>query len=152
MTLKELLLIPKHIFIREQPHPAQVLLDNSIKHKKPQLSCLNRLRPLNATTNPSVILTPETLINAIAENNQQEQALLLIEDERINWKQLLSLITLHPLNVLFYNYNSWTKKLKRAKKFLEIIKKSERVIINKDNEELYVDKIPTGLKASVFFV
>ena len=44
------------------------------------------------------------------------------------------------------------KKLKRAKKFLEIIKKSERVIINKDNEELYVDKIPTGLKASVFFV
>ena len=41
-------------------------------------------------------------------------------------------------------------KLKRAKKVLEIIKKSERVTINKENEELYVDKVPTGLKASVF--
>ena len=41
-------------------------------------------------------------------------------------------------------------KLKRAKKVLEVIKKSERVKINKDIEEIYVDKVPTGLKASVF--
>ena len=33
---------------------------------------------------------------------------------------------------------------------MEVIKKSERVIINKENEELYVDKVPTDLKASVF--
>ena len=40
-------------------------------------------------------------------------------------------------------------KLKRAKKVLEVIKKSVRVKINKDNEEIYVDKVPIGLKASV---
>ena len=43
-------------------------------------------------------------------------------------------------------------KLKRAKKVLEVIKKSERVKINKDNEEIYVGKVLTGLKASVFAV
>ena len=59
-----------------------ILLDNSIKHKKPQLSYLNRLRPLIATTtNPPVLPTPETLIKNTAENNQQEQAPLLTEDE-----------------------------------------------------------------------
>ena len=40
-------------------------------------------------------------------------------------------------------------KLNRAKKVLEIIKMSERVIINKENEELYFDKVLTDLKASV---
>ena len=40
--------------------------------------------------------------------------------------------------------------LKRAKKSLEFFKKSERLIVNKENEELYVDKVPTGLNASVF--
>ena len=35
-------------------------------------------------------------------------------------------------------------KLKRVKKVLEITKKSKRVIINKENEELYVDKVPNG--------
>ena len=53
-----------------------------MKHKKPQLSYLNHLRPLNAiTANSSVLPTPETLINATAENNQQEQALFLTEVE-----------------------------------------------------------------------
>ena len=41
-------------------------------------------------------------------------------------------------------------KLERAKKILQVIKKSERVKINKDKEELHVDKVSTGLKASVF--
>ena len=41
-------------------------------------------------------------------------------------------------------------KLKRAKKVLENIVKSQRDKINKDNEELYIDKNPTRLKASVF--
>ena len=51
--------------------------------KKPQLLYLNRLRPLKATTttNPPVITTSETLVNATADNNQNEQALLLTEDE-----------------------------------------------------------------------
>ena len=42
-------------------------------------------------------------------------------------------------------------KLKQAKKALEIVKNSERVIVNNENEELFVVKVPTGLKASVFF-
>ena len=62
MTAHEFVLIPKHIYIGEKPHAAHVLLDNSIKHKKPQLSYLNHLRPPNATTtNPSVIPTPESV-------------------------------------------------------------------------------------------
>ena len=105
MTAHELVLIPKHIYIREQPHAAQSLLDNSINYKKPQLSYLNRLGPLKATitTNPPVMPTPETLINATADNNQQEQALLLTEDEG-NEMRVLSLMTLYPLNVSRYNY------------------------------------------------
>ena len=31
----------KNLCIRKQPHAAQTLLDNSIKHKKPELSYLN---------------------------------------------------------------------------------------------------------------
>ena len=43
-------------------------------------------------------------------------------------------------------------KLQRAKKFLEVITKSERVKINKYNQELYVDKVPTGLKSYSFIL
>ena len=155
MTAQEFVLIPKHIYTREQPHAAQILLENSIKHKKPQLSYLNRLRPPKATTtiNPPVIPTPETFINATTDNNQQEQALPLTEDEgkeletstEPNEASSTERITLQ-LQLMDEN------KLMRAKQVLEIIKKSERVTINKENEELYVDKVPTGLKASVFFV
>ena len=86
MAAEEFGLIPKHMYIRDQPHAAQILLDNSIKHKKPQLSYLNRLRPLNesartttsAIDTPAVIPpTPEPPIVAKAENNPQKQALLL---------------------------------------------------------------------------
>ena len=42
------------------------------------------------------------------------------------------------------------KKFFRAKTILEIIKKSEKVTKNSDNEVIYVDKVPTGLKAAVF--
>ena len=41
-------------------------------------------------------------------------------------------------------------KIKRPKIVLEVIKKSERVKINKDKEKIYVDKVPTRLKTSVF--
>ncbi|XP_063711580.1 DNA mismatch repair protein Msh6-like [Symsagittifera roscoffensis] len=86
MAAEEFGLIPKHMYISDQPHAAQILLDNSIKHKKPQLSYLNRLRPLNesartttsAIDTPAVIPpTPEPPIVAKAENNPQKQALLL---------------------------------------------------------------------------
>ena len=41
-------------------------------------------------------------------------------------------------------------KLRRSKKVLENVKKSEQVTKNKENEKLYVDKVPNGLKASIF--
>ena len=120
---------------------------------KPQLSYLKRLGPLKATTttNPPVITSPETLANATADNNQQEQALLLREDEgneletSTERKDALSTecITL-KLQLMDKNI------LKRAKKLLEIIKKSERVTMNKKTEELYVDNVPIGLNASIF--
>ena len=34
MAAEEFVLIPKHTYIREQPHASQVLLNSSIKHKK----------------------------------------------------------------------------------------------------------------------
>ena len=42
------------------------------------------------------------------------------------------------------------KTFVRAKIILEIIKKSERVTINRDNEVVYVDKVPRGPKAAIF--
>ena len=42
------------------------------------------------------------------------------------------------------------KKFIRAKTILEIIKNSERVTINRNNEVIYADKKPTGLEATVF--
>ena len=166
------------MYIRDQPHAAHILLDNSIKHKKPQLSYLNRLRPLNEQqeqqqhqlliTSAVIPPTPEPPIVAKAENNPQKHALPLTsqdddddddgdgdddddDDEGNEMEKSLSLVRHYPQNVSCYNYSSMDEhKFKRAKKVLEIIKKSERVKINKDNEEIYVDKVPTGLKASVF--
>ena len=42
------------------------------------------------------------------------------------------------------------KKLTRAKNVLKIMKSSTRVKINKNDEMIYLDKVPTGIKASVF--
>ena len=114
---------------------------------------MNRLRPLKATTtvNPPVTPTPEIIINATADNNQQRQALLLTEDEgngletstevydALSAERITSQLQLMEEN-----------KLKRAKKVLQVNKKSERVTINKEIKELYVDEFPTGLNASVF--
>ena len=33
MTAEEFILIPKHLYVKEQPQPARVLHDNNIKHK-----------------------------------------------------------------------------------------------------------------------
>ena len=153
MTAQEIVLIPKHIYIREQPRAAQILLDNSIKHKKPQLSYLNRLRPLKATTttNHPVIPTHETLINATADNSQQEQALLFTEDEgneletstELNDALSTELFTLQSQLIDKTN-------LSEQKKVLENIKKSERVTINKENEEFYVIKFQPVLRHQFF--
>ena len=51
MTAEEFTLIPKQLYVKEQPHAARVLHDNTIKHKNAQLSYFNRLRPQ---------LTPQT--------------------------------------------------------------------------------------------
>ena len=175
MAAEEFVLIPKHMYIRDQPHAAHILLDNSIKHKKPQLSCLNRLRPLNesarttttsAIVSPAVIPpTPEPPIVAKAENNPQKQALPLTsqdddddgdgddddDDEGNEMEKSVELSeALSTERILLQLQLMDEHKFKRAKKVLEVIKKSERVKINKDNEEIYVDKVPTGLKASVF--
>ena len=170
MAAEEFVLIPKHMYIRNQPHAAQILLDNSIKHKKPQLSYLSCLRPLNesARTKISAIDTtaviPPTLEPPIvlkAENNPQKQALLLtsqddddVDDDEGNELQknaeLIEALSTESILLQLLLMDEY--KIKRAKKLLEIINKSEQVKINKDNEEFYVDKRPTGLKASVFFV
>ena len=176
MAAEEFVLIPKHMYIRDQPHAAHILLDNSIKHKKPQLSYLNRLRPLNesarttttsAIEKPAVIPpTPEPPIVAKAENNPQKQALPLTsqddddddddgdddgDDEGNEMEKSVELSeALSTERILLQLQLMDEHKFKRAKKVLEVIKKSERVKINKDNEEIYVDKVPTGLKASVF--
>ena len=156
------------------------MLDNSIKHKKPQLSYLNHLRPLNesARTTTSAIDTPavippipEPSIVAKAENNPQKQALPLTsqdddddddddddeddddddDDEGNEMEKSVELSeALSTERILLQLQLMDEHKLKRAKKVLEVIKKSERVKINKDNEENYVDKVPTGLKASIF--
>ena len=42
------------------------------------------------------------------------------------------------------------KKFVRAKVKLKIIEKSERVTINRYNEVIFVDKLPTVLKAAIF--
>ena len=174
MAAEEFVLIPKHMYIRDQPHAAHILLDNSIKHKKQQLSYLNRLRPLNesatstttsAIDTPAVIPpTPEPPIVAKAENNPQKQALPLTsqdddddgdgdddDDEGNEMEKSVELSeALSTERILLQLQLMDEHKFKRAKKVLEVIKKSERVKINKDNEEIYVDKKPTGLKASVF--
>ena len=93
-----------------------------MKHKKPQLSYLNRLRPLNAiTANSSVLPTPETLINATAENNQQEQALFLTEVEVNELETSAELNDSSSTERIMLQLQLMDKiKLKRDKKILEL--------------------------------
>ena len=176
MAAAELSLIPKHMYIRDQSFAAQNLLDNAIKHKKPQLSYLNRLRTLNepartttttktsTTDTPSVIPpTPEPPIVAKAENNPQKQALLLTSqdddvdddnDDEGNEMEKSSELSeaISTERTLLQLHLMVKHKNKRAKKNLEVNKKSDTVKIDKDNDKNYVDKLPTGLKASIFCI
>ena len=70
--------------------------------------------------------TPETLINATAENNQQEQALLLTEDEGNDLETSSGLndasSTSSTERVMLQLQLMKENNLKGAKKFLEIFK------------------------------
>ena len=82
MTAEELILIPKHLYVKEQPHAARVLHDNNIKQKNAQLSYLNRLRPrLPPQTNKTTSKTKETFTENVEP--QQEQLKLLTDDEEV---------------------------------------------------------------------
>ena len=54
MAAEEFVLVPKHMYIRDQPHAAQILLNNSITHKKVQTSFLNRLRLQNESARTTI--------------------------------------------------------------------------------------------------
>ena len=169
MAAEEFVLIPKHTYIREQPHASQVLLNNSIKHKKPQLSYLNRMRPLIPTKQNSVssetlplplpptppstpIVDPgeqstglltEDETNQYQEGGEEEEKRIVGEKERkdniINYERILLQFQIME-----------DKKFTRYKKILEVIKSSTRVSINAMDETIYVDNVPTGLKAASF--
>ena len=132
MAAEEFVQIPKHMCIRDQPHAAKVLLVNSIKHKKPQLSYLNRLS-LNestrtaATTTPATPViprTPESPIVTKAETNPQNQALLLTEDDDEGNEMEINAELSDALSterILLQLQLMDEHKLKRTKKFLEFI-------------------------------
>ena len=45
MTAEDFILIPKLLYVKEQPHAARVLHDNNIKHKKLNYPILTGLDP-----------------------------------------------------------------------------------------------------------
>ena len=98
MAAEEFVLIPKHTYTREQPHASQVLFNSSIKHKKPQLSYLNRMRPLIPTKQNSVSTetlplpippTPPQRLLLTLGNNQQDflQKMRLINIRKVGRKR-----------------------------------------------------------------
>ena len=134
---EEFVLISKHMYIRDQPHAAHILLENSIKHKKPPLSYWNRLRPLNAsartTATTSAIDTtviPQPLNHlslprqkTIRENKLSFSLKMMMMMKETRWKKILSLVKHYPLNVSCFNYNSGTNtNLSERKKFLKLLK------------------------------
>ena len=81
MTAEEFILIPTHLYVKEQPHAARVLHDNNIKHKNAQLSYLNRLRPQLPPQTSKTTATKETFTDNVEP--QQEQLKLLTDDEEV---------------------------------------------------------------------
>ena len=153
MTAEEFILIPKHLYVKEQPHAARVLHDNNIKHKNAQLSYLNRLRPQLPPQTSKTTATKETFTDNVEP--QQEQLKLLTDDEevpveRVKDEKLEEKHNRQTESILGQLQVLEDKKFVRAKTVLEIIENSERVTINQDNEVIYVDKVPTGLKATIF--
>ena len=153
MTAEEFILIPKHLYVKEQPHAARVLHDNNNKHKNAQLSYLNRLRPQLPPQTSKTTATKETFTDNVEP--QQEQLKLLTDNEEVPVERVKDEILEEKHNRQFKSILGQLqvledKKFVRAKTVLEIIKNSERVTKNRDNEVIYVDKVPTGLKATIF--
>ena len=153
MSAEEFILIPKHLYVKEQPHAARVLHDNNIKHKNAQLSYLNRLRPQLPPQASKTTATKETFTENVEP--QQEQLKLLTDDEKVPVERDKDEILEDKLDrqtetILGQLQVLDDKKFVRAKTVLEIIEISERVTINRDNEVIYVDKVPIGLKATIF--
>ena len=153
MTAEEFILIPKHLYVKEQPHAARVHHDSNNKHKNAQLSYLNRLRPQLPPQTSKTTATKETFTDNVEP--QQEQLKQLTDDEEVPVERVKDEILEEKHNrqtesILGQLQVLEDKKFVRAKTLLEIIENSERVTINRDNEVIYVEKVPTGLKAEVF--
>ena len=147
MTAEEFILIPKHLYV------ARVLHDNNIKHKNAQLSYPNRLRSQLPPQTSKTTATKETFTEKIEP--QQEQLKLLTDNEEVPVERDKDEILKEKHNrqtesVLGQLQVLEDKKFVRAKTVLEIIENSERITINRDNVVIYVDKVPTGLKAAIF--
>ena len=127
ITAEELILIPKHLYVKEQPHAARVLQNNTIKHKNAQLSYFNRLRPQLPPPTSKTTATKVTFTENAAEP-QQEQLELLPDDEQVRVER-------DKDEILEEKNDSQTesilgqlqflegKKFFRAKTIVEIIKK-----------------------------
>ena len=63
MTAEEFILIPKHLYVNEQPHAARVLHDNTINY----ISYLNRLRQQLPPQTSKTTATKETFTENAAE-------------------------------------------------------------------------------------
>ena len=61
------------------------------------------------------------------------------KDNKINYERILLQLQIME-----------DKKFSRAKNILEVIKSSTRVSINAMDETIYVDNVPTGIKAASF--
>ena len=117
------------------------------------LSYLNRLRPQLPPQTSKTTATKETFTDNVEP--QQEQLKLLTDDEEVPVERVKDEILEEKHNrqtesILGQLQVLEDKKFVRAKTVLEIIENSERVTINRDNEVIYVDKVPTGLKATIF--
>ena len=152
-------LIPKHVYVREQPQAAHVLLDNSIEHKKPQLSYLIRMRPqLSPKQSDASTDTIPIPVTVAPEDHRQPTTktttTLMTEDEgdgtNVGSDESTDAMDAVEKRILGQLEIMDVKKLTRAKNVLEIIKSSTWVQINKNDEMIYLDKVLTGIKASVF--
>ena len=84
MTAEEFILVPKHLYVKNEPQAARVLHYNRIKTKKAQLSYLSRLRPQLPPQTSKTTLTKGT----VTENAEphQEQLELLRDDGEVTVK------------------------------------------------------------------
>ena len=120
-----------------------------MEHKRPQLPYLNRLRPSippkqnDASPEPPPASRPETPELSIISQKQDEEnrpPMLMTKDEGNELQQNREVNeTINNQRILAPSELLIEHKLKRAKKFSEIIKQTTRVIINKD-DLIFIDK------------